>query len=50
MIFVPNTLKPTKHNSSYVAKVFVHLGQKWQVMGHVVILQEVLNPTSVEQI
>jgi len=24
-------------------KIFVYLGQKWQVMGYVVILQEVLN-------
>jgi hypothetical protein len=38
MIFVSNVLKPTKHNSGYVAKVLAHLGQKWQIMGHVVIL------------
>ena len=43
MIFVTNTLKPTKHNNSYVAEFFVYLGQKWQVMGYVVILQAVLN-------
>jgi len=43
MIFIPNTPKPTKHNSSYVAGVFVHLGQKWQVMGYVVISREVFS-------
>jgi len=40
MIFVPNTLKPTKHNSGY-KDVFCAFGEKWQVMGHVVILREV---------
>jgi hypothetical protein len=28
MIFVPNAQKPTKHNRSYVAEVFVVFGAK----------------------